>query len=141
VNPELPLSPTQRKTIYREAWRLWGRDRRNILLYLMLPALYLMVVFFAGDLGEQAATAIGLTGLTHKLVRAAGPVFLLVVCFAGGGAVLQRCRFGPCVFRATRNAGYDVCPTCGYWLRGLREEITSCPECGVRREPMPSDTE
>jgi hypothetical protein len=26
---------------------------------------------------------------------------------------------------------------CGYYLRGLGDEIAKCPECGAEREPMP----
>ena len=30
-----------------------------------------------------------------------------------------------------------VCAACGYWLRGLGDDIERCPECGSQREPMP----
>lgn len=33
--------------------------------------------------------------------------------------------------------GYDVCIECGYWLRGLGDDVKHCPECGAKREPMP----
>lgn len=33
-----------------------------------------------------------------------------------------------------REIGKDVCLECGYWLRGLGDEVTQCPECGAGRE-------
>ena len=32
---------------------------------------------------------------------------------------------------AMRELGYDVCPNCGYSLRGLEGEDRHCPECGA----------
>jgi len=29
--------------------------------------------------------------------------------------------------------GFEICPSCGYWLKGLREDSTRCPECGEQR--------
>ena len=63
-----------------------------------------------------------------------GLFVLFLACFAGGGAVLQRYRFAPCVYRAMRLHGHDVCTRCGYWLRGLDEGTACCPECGTERE-------
>lgn len=34
---------------------------------------------------------------------------------------------------AMREIGRDVCTECGYWLRGLDDEVTRCPECGGAR--------
>ena len=136
VNRELPLTKQERRAIYRDAWKLWAADRRNIVLYLTLPVFYLLTVFFASDVGGWIATIIGASGLTHRLFRAGAPAALFGICFVFGGAVLQRLRFGPCVYRATRQHGHDVCAKCGYWLRGLGAGITRCPECGTEREPL-----
>ena len=135
---DLPLTAQQRKAIHRDAWTLWWANKWNITLYLTLPAFYLLTVFFASDVAGRLATAVGAGGFTHKLLRAGAPFALLVLCFVAGGAVLQRFRFAPCVYRATRRHGHDVCPKCGYWLKGLSEDTQRCPECGARREPMPS---
>ncbi|MCH7847838.1 MAG: hypothetical protein IIB53_05690 [Planctomycetes bacterium] len=43
----------------------------------------------------------------------------------------------PRTYKALREMGYDTCLKCGYWLRGLAEDVTNCPECGAKREPMP----
>ena len=40
-------------------------------------------------------------------------------------------------YHRIRLEGFDVCLKCGYWLRGLDDEISNCPECGAEREPMP----
>jgi len=34
---------------------------------------------------------------------------------------------------AMREIGRDVCVQCGYWLRGLDDGVTRCPECGGAR--------
>lgn len=41
--------------------------------------------------------------------------------------------------RALGEMGYEVCLSCGYWLRGLDEDIDRCPECGRQREPRARD--
>lgn len=137
VNRELPLTKQERKAIHRDAWRLWWVNKWNIALYLTLPAFYLLAVFFASDVGGRAASLIGASGLIHRLLRAGAPVALFAICFVVGGAVLQRSRFAPCVYRATRRHGHDVCLKCGYWLEGLGDDIKRCPECGAEREVMP----
>ncbi|UCG16526.1 MAG: hypothetical protein JSV19_00510 [Phycisphaerales bacterium] len=137
IHRDLPLTGQQRKAIHRDAWKLWWANRRNITLYLTLPALYLLTVFFVSDMAGRLATIISAGGFTHKLFRAAAPFALFVICFVVGGAVLQRSRFAPCVYQATRRHGYDVCAKCGYWLKGLCEDSRRCPECGMQREAMP----
>lgn len=137
VSRDLGLSTKQRKAIHRDAWKLWWANRWNIVIYLAIPAFYLIAVSFASDVGGRMATLVGMGGILRRLCRAASPLALFIVCFVLGGAVLQRYRFAPCVYRATRLHGYDVCANCGYWLRGLGEDIHRCPECGTSREKMP----
>ncbi len=134
------LSPTkqERRVIHHDAWKLWWANRWNIALYLMLPGFYLLTVFFASDVGGWVATFLGASGSIHRMFRAGAPVALFGICFVAGGAVLQRFRFAPCVYRATRQHGYDVCLKCGYWLRGLGGDVKRCPECGAQREPPPT---
>lgn len=134
---DLPLAKQERKAIHRYAWKLWWANKRNVALYLTLPAFYLLTVFSASDVGGRAATLIGASGLIHKLFRAGAPFALFAICFVVGGAILQRSRFAPCVYRATRQHGYEVCAKCGYWLKGLGNDIARCPECGAEREVMP----
>ena len=137
INRDLPLTAKDRKAIYRSAWKLWWGNKSNIVVYLTLPACYLLAVPFASDAASGIATLLGASGPIHRLFRVAGPVMLPVLCFIVGGAVLQRYRFAPCVYRAVRLYGYDVCTGCGYWLTRLSDRVKRCPECGTEREPMP----
>lgn len=137
IDQDLRLTKRERKEIHRDAWRLWWANKWNMALYMTLPAFYLLTIFFASDVGGRVATLIGAGGLIQQLFRAGAPVALFVFCFVVGGAIMQRSRFAPCVYRATRQRGYDICADCGYWLRGLNDEINRCPECGKAREAVP----
>jgi hypothetical protein len=35
---------------------------------------------------------------------------------------------------AMRRRGFELCTGCGYWLKGLGEDVEHCPECGRSRE-------
>jgi rubrerythrin len=52
--------------------------------------------------------------------------------------MMWRSAYAPTMYRTIREFGHEVCPKCGYWLRGLGEEIDHCPECGAKREAMQS---
>jgi len=134
INPDLGLSKGDRKTIHRAAWKLWWKDKRNVLVYSLLPATYLLLVLFAGDIVDIMAATFGAGSGVQKLLRGAAPAVLAILLFVIGGAVLQRYRFAPCVYRATRDHGHHVCLGCGYWLKGLGDDTTRCPECGTSIE-------
>jgi hypothetical protein len=36
--------------------------------------------------------------------------------------------------RAMIRRGFELCPQCGYWLKGLGPDSEHCPECGAERE-------
>ncbi len=38
------------------------------------------------------------------------------------------------IFRAMRSLGFELCTNCGYWLKGLSDDTTKCPECGWQRD-------
>jgi len=138
VDRELPLTKTQRKAIHRDAWRMWMKNRWNLLLYLTLPIAYIILLVPVRDLAGQAAVVIGISGIGHRIVRVMAMIGLTLVLFVLGGVVFQRYRFAPLVYEAVRRSGYDVCHKCGYWLRDLKEDSTRCPECGTTRRPMPT---
>ena len=50
--------------------------------------------------------------------------------------LLQHFRYAPHYRRAVRELGIDVCVGCGYWLRGLDEQVKECPECGLLRSSI-----
>lgn len=52
--------------------------------------------------------------------------------------IMKRWRYAPLVYAQLREAGFDVCTKCGYWLRDLDETISQCPECGCVRPETPS---
>jgi len=139
IEPELALDKTQRKAIHRDAWRLWLGNRWNLLIYLIYIPLGLLVMIIARDLLGLLASVIGAGGLAYKGARIAGLVLGLIGYFILGGIVLQRWRFAPCVWRAMRARGHDVCSKCGYWLRDLPEDVGRCPECGALRQAMGGD--
>ncbi|MHC4129643.1 MAG: hypothetical protein ACYTE6_07455 [Planctomycetota bacterium] len=132
IDRHLPLTRAQRKAVHREAWRRWAANRWNLVLYLLLPAAYLIGLPVARDLSGMLAGSLGAGGLLFRMSRVLGMLVWAGLCFAGGGAVFQRYRFAPLVYAALRQHGHDVCPKCGYWLKGLRDE-THCPECGAER--------
>ena len=136
INRDLPLTQQDRRAIHRLAWKLWWANKWNVVLYLILPAFYLATVTFARDAGGLIAATLGAGGVFQKLCRAGSLLVHLVMCFIVGGALLQRFRFAPCVYRAIQRHGYDVCLRCGYWLRGLLDETDRCPECGKKRGGM-----
>jgi hypothetical protein len=137
VNRELQLSRRDAVAVHRDAWKLWWANKWNLLLYLLLPATFLVLAPFAADVGGRIAAYIGFGGPVYKACRAVSPFVLTVAYFIAGGVILQRVRFAPCVYQSLRRHGYDVCVKCGYWLKGLGADSPCCPECGTQRDSMP----
>lgn len=48
--------------------------------------------------------------------------------------IIMRHRLKKHLLQALRHHGYELCPKCGYWLRGLDGRVKNCPECGAKRE-------
>ena len=48
-------------------------------------------------------------------------------------AFIGKYTWRPLVCAELRVMGFDVCEKCGYWLRGLGEDVQQCPECGAER--------
>lgn len=73
--------------------------------------------------------------LAHVIGASAVSLVTVVVGFAVGHWVLWGLLLR--AFRgALREVGRDVCAECGYWLRGLDDGVTRCPECGQARETV-----
>jgi hypothetical protein len=71
-----------------------------------------------------------------------GPLSFLAPCAIGLALGVPlwwfaRHRIRKSIYRDLREFQFDVCPVCGYWLRGLGSDVETCPECGKAREPMP----
>lgn len=124
---DLPLSFWKRQKL---AWRpiptrklpkSVRRGRRVCAVGLMLP----VVVFYS--VVELFSSGVGLLVL---LVVTAATLWIW-------GCLLYGLVSRPEHYHRIRLEGFDVCLKCAYWLRGLVDETTNCPECGAKREPMP----
>ncbi|MHC4383546.1 MAG: hypothetical protein ACYS0J_12010, partial [Planctomycetota bacterium] len=115
MDRHLPLTSQQRKEVHREAWRRWAANKWNLVLYLLLPAAYLLGLGVMRDAAGRMAWFLGAGSLLVGMSRALGMLLWAVLCFVVGGAVFQRYRFAPLVYAALRRHGHDVCPKCGYW--------------------------
>ena len=61
----------------------------------------------------------------------------IVMTQAAIGYALRK-DFARIVRTILRERGYDICIKCGYWLRGLDDNVQQCPECGAEREITPT---
>jgi hypothetical protein len=138
VDRHLPLTGRQRRDVHREAWRRWAANPWNIALYLVLPATYLLGLGLARDAAGMLAWYLGAGGVLVAASHVVGLLLWAILCFVVGGAVFQRYRFAPLVYRTLRRHGHDVCLRCGYWLRGLGHG-SRCPECGAPRPAPPGE--
>ncbi len=127
IDRDIPLTGGERKAIRKEAWKLWMKDWRNVLIYLALvavtiglPMLQMLPIWW------RFVTAFIGWGWGLLLLMTANAAVLYV-----GFTLLQRFRFAPLVRRVLRQYGYRVCIKCGYWLRGLATDAERCPECGI----------
>ncbi len=100
----------------------------------ILPLSLLVVVAIA------VGVATGVTG--YVLGRFASGLtggWYIAICVGVGVVVSSVCsrlhwRFYRRQLRAAmRRHGFDLCSNCGYWLKGLGQEQTRCPECGATR--------
>lgn len=126
INRDLPLTSNQRKAIRKEAWKLWMKDWRNVLVYVAVIAVVLGGALVLGWF-------IGRSGL---VLPAATLLFILVLYTAlawFANALFYRFRFAPLVRQVIQRYGYEICIKCGHWMRGLTTDTERCPECGARR--------
>jgi len=132
VPPAIRLSTEERRRFTR-AYRHLHSPRtlsaQTIGFSLGLIALVLWFVL----LSYLAPRMVGIGGcfLAALMLGALYPAIWLLIA-AADYALGRRRTYG-----ALRLVGYDVCPRCGYWLRGLPEDEDRCPECGAKRQPMP----
>lgn len=77
-----------------------------------------------------------------RRVGTQSPLIVGLVCcalmYAPMAFALHRTRT-PFIRRALRDMGYEICEHCGYWLRGLGDDVHQCPECGATREALPDN--
>ena len=123
VPPGIDLTPQQRRGFRRKVKDAdvrisWKTELLGFMI--SLPLILVWIIFL-----YLIAIAIPLNGARFPLIVAGIWVILTAL----------RWRFARgATFAALREMGYDVCLSCGYWLRGLGDEVKRCPECGWRRE-------
>ena len=132
IDDALPLSNSERRAIVGDAWRLWMKQRLNVVLYTAMIALPNFFTILMPSLWKDY---VGYHAWYHTVIGFA----CYTVTVLGGLILLQRFRFAPCVYEQLRRQGHDVCPRCGYWLRGLDHSVTNCPECGASRMAIESE--
>ena len=131
ADPELPISLWGRLRISFKMIPIWRLPRsvrrgRYIFALAMVPfGLMPMLPFLIARPGIP-------TGLLMYL-----PVPFAFLVWAGGCFLYGlTCRRE--YMHRLRVSGFEVCLQCGYWLRGLGDDVKRCPECGAAREAMPA---
>lgn len=121
---QVQLDGKQRRAAYRRANGYFRANKRHVCTYLavtLAPTLLMWVWILFGH---------ELVGRPSRVVRLLyGPA--LLVCTYLAHACVLRHVYAPHVRRAVREFGYNLCLSCGYWLRGLTADIKRCPECGT----------
>lgn len=132
VDPELHLMPEQRKRVRRRGLLSANEADKQTgwgpaMFAALTPGLAMllgMVVYFA----FFRTSLIGIAVMLGVQIAITWIVF----------AFIGRFTWRPLVCAELRRMGHEVCPACGYWLRGLGDHVQRCPECGNRREAMSS---
>jgi hypothetical protein len=116
----------------RNLWRSAGLRRSLVAMVLSLGVLLaiVMATLWTGRFGWSPTNHLPLIAFAAAL-------------FAGYVARLT--IYAPIRARNTfdvlRQRGFEVCPECGYFLRGLDPSVQRCPECGREREDLPPPPE
>jgi len=134
VDPELPITAQERKLVRKRSMNKAGGmtpapgvSRGVMIVAALVPATCMLIsmgIFMTYFRGSYIGIAIALA-----IQIALSWLFL---------AYLGRFTWRPLVCAELRRMGHDVCLHCGYWLRGLNDDVKQCPECGAQREGLPS---
>jgi len=136
ADPTLPLSLYRRLRIAFQNVPIWQlprhmRQRRWLfalgIMLLILPVHLTWRLLFAAGAGTSLSLLLFFTVLAGQIC-----IWWVAGCLLYG--IL--CRREHCY--RLRLEGFEVCLHCGYWLRGLGDDVQRCPECGAAREPMPT---
>ncbi|UCD75697.1 MAG: hypothetical protein JSV91_02045 [Phycisphaerales bacterium] len=102
------------------------------------PGLILGTIIVAGVFSCAAGAAV------HRLVG--GPIGQSMIGASALTALIAAAVWGRAYLlfhrrrlrMAMRQHGYELCLSCGYWLKGLVADSQRCPECGAVREKTES---
>jgi hypothetical protein len=127
---DLKLSRAQKREARQRTWRTY-QSTPSALLLSLATATFLGLVF--------AGAIYVLDRVTSNYYNLFGFVTTLVMIGVAWvtNAFVGRWLYGKAHYQALREMGFDVCANCGYWLRGLDDNVRQCPECGAAREPLP----
>lgn len=130
LREKVPLPREELAEIHHEAVRRWRNDRRFRWVLVPLTA--------AGPAAFFFGRAVFPTGWGITAWQAGSFVLAMVLMVAGMFALfgLLRPRYDHHLRRVVRDRGYEMCLRCGYWLEELSDDMTQCPECGVKRDPV-----
>jgi len=128
VHPDLDLPSGVRSQIWARTI-VKAEERGEVVLHRFFGLIAFGITF------AVLFVIIGNLGILRGMVRLLAAFVFAVATGWSVSAFHARSTIGPLVFESLREFGYDVCPECGYWLRGLHETIERCPECGAVREP------
>ena len=128
IDPTIPLNTKARWQLHKAAWSRWYKEPINWVLYAFGLAISLAIFIVFPSIIQS------LTGYDAWPIRVLSLLLyalLLVVLYL----FMRATRFAPCVYAELRARGFDVCTSCGYWLRDLDNSVDRCPECGNARVP------
>lgn len=139
TDPQLGLTRAQRRKVRERAYTLSllhkptsvGRRRWMNAAYAMIGIAAVQAPLLAWIMLNQPMRWNWLVGF------GVAAIVLPWVTFAWLGQYTWK----PHLTSALRGMGYDVCPQCGYWLRGLGDEVKHCPECGMQRGAKPTEAQ
>lgn len=128
IDPQIPIANDDRKAV-EEKFTIDERNRHPI----EIPrTVQLRMSWPMAVIGIGGIIAVGVFQLPICTMLIVGA--LAVVALYHGSMQTVRSHIGPLYRRELRARGYDICIQCGYWLRGLGDDVTNCPECGTARE-------
>lgn len=134
ADPALPISFWKRQKIVWRPIPIWKMPKKlrqgRILCSILIVTPFLPAPYFFDVFGQLLSNF----SLWNEILIVS---FLFIIVSWVWGCVIYGLTSRPEHYYRIRLEGFDVCLSCGYWLRGLDETIKSCPECGAKREAMP----
>ncbi|UCD76601.1 MAG: hypothetical protein JSV91_06685 [Phycisphaerales bacterium] len=127
---ELELTKQQRRKATKAAWPHIFRHP----LFIPAMAIWLAAVFVVphtlGSWLDEWARGQSVPAVWSKLLAIGAVGIVSLAVFTWMYAIL----FVRSIRLTLRDMGYEICVRCGYWLRGLGDDLTRCPECGAKQE-------
>jgi hypothetical protein len=124
VDAELPLTEKELASIWRDGQLRHVPSKRETLIFL--------VVFFGPILALFGLGILLVDTIGYPKTTMAITTLMMCIWCCWAVALLPKRSSNSRIFRRElRLRGYDVCVSCGYWLRGVGVKTHRCPECGA----------